>query len=92
WQDVDPDHMSYEELVALGDAVGVESRGLSSDAIAELPVTSYKRGHTGGSTSSDSEQCVICRHDYEEDEMLLTLPCKHKYHSECIQQWLQINK
>lgn len=29
WQDVDLDNMLYEELVALGEAVGTESKGVS---------------------------------------------------------------
>ena len=37
-------------------------------------------------------RCVVCRHEYEEGDAMLTLPCKHNYHSECIQQWLRINK
>ncbi|MQL76383.1 hypothetical protein Taro_008776 [Colocasia esculenta] len=42
WSDVDPDELSYEELVALGEAVGTASRGLTADTIASLPSVSYK--------------------------------------------------
>jgi len=90
WQDVDPDNMSYEELIALGEAVGTESRGLSAQAIAALPGFTHVSDPKDGINSQ--EQCVVCRHEYEEGDAMLTLPCKHKYHSECIQQWLQINK
>lgn len=31
----------WQELVALGEAVGVENKGLSSDMIASLPRSSY---------------------------------------------------
>jgi hypothetical protein len=37
-------------------------------------------------------RCVICRVEFEEGESLVALPCKHSYHPECINQWLQINK
>jgi len=30
--------------------------------------------------------------EFEEGESLIALPCKHSYHPECINQWLQINK
>ncbi|CAK9214301.1 unnamed protein product [Sphagnum troendelagicum] len=90
WQDVDPDNMSYEELIALGEAVGTESKGLSVQAISALPGSSYVPVQQDG--SNDQEQCVVCRHEYEAGDSMLTLPCKHQYHSECIQQWLQINK
>ena len=37
-------------------------------------------------------RCVICRVEFDEGESLVALPCKHPYHSECINQWLQLNK
>lgn len=37
-------------------------------------------------------RCVICRVDYEDDESLTVLSCKHLYHPECINNWLKINK
>ncbi|XP_071701588.1 E3 ubiquitin ligase BIG BROTHER-related-like [Rutidosis leptorrhynchoides] len=89
WDDVDPDELSYEELIALGEVVGTESRGLPTDIIASLRSVTYKaRNIQNGS----SETCVICRLDYEDGDNLILLPCKHSYHSECITNWLQINK
>ncbi|XVF01762.1 hypothetical protein REPUB_Repub04eG0117100 [Reevesia pubescens] len=76
WEEVDPDELSYEELLALGEVVGTESRGLSADSIASLP----------------SVTCVICRVDYEDGDSLTALSCKHSYHPECINNWLKINK
>ncbi|KAI0530627.1 hypothetical protein KFK09_000173 [Dendrobium nobile] len=89
WQEFDPDELSYEELVALGEVVGTESRGLSVDTIASLPSFSYK---AEDGEESNSDQCVICRLDYADGDALVVLSCKHKYHTECINQWLQINK
>uniref|UniRef100_A0A0C9S3B2 TSA: Wollemia nobilis Ref_Wollemi_Transcript_30427_1357 transcribed RNA sequence n=1 Tax=Wollemia nobilis TaxID=56998 RepID=A0A0C9S3B2_9CONI len=89
WQDVDPDNMLYEELVALGEVVGIQSKGLDVDSISSLPLSKYV---SQSPSSSNSEQCVICRLEYEEGDMILTLPCKHQYHSDCIKDWLKINK
>ncbi|KAK9691431.1 hypothetical protein RND81_09G196200 [Saponaria officinalis] len=89
WEEVDPDELSYEELIALGEVVGTESRGLSADAIASLPSTKYK---SKKSEEAETDSCVICRLDYEDDDALTTLPCKHLYHSDCINNWLEINK
>ncbi|XP_050219607.1 E3 ubiquitin ligase BIG BROTHER-related-like [Mercurialis annua] len=89
WEDVDPDELSYEELLALGEVVGHESRGLSADTIASLPSVKYK---VGSSQNGSNDSCVICRIDYEDGETLTLLSCKHSYHSECINNWLKINK
>uniref|UniRef100_A0ACD5Y7J3 Uncharacterized protein n=1 Tax=Avena sativa TaxID=4498 RepID=A0ACD5Y7J3_AVESA len=89
WEDVDPDEYSYEELVALGEVVGTESRGVSADTLASLPSVTYQ---AQDKQDSNMEQCVICRVEFEEGESLVALPCKHSYHSECINQWLQLNK
>ncbi|KAL1197696.1 E3 ubiquitin ligase BIG BROTHER-related [Cardamine amara subsp. amara] len=89
WDEMDPDELSYEELLALGEIVGTESRGLSADTLASLPSKRYKDGDNQNGTN---ESCVICRLDYEDDDDLILLPCKHSYHSECINNWLKINK
>ncbi|CAO2207521.1 unnamed protein product [Urochloa humidicola] len=89
WEDVDPDEYSYEELIALGEVVGTESKGLSSDTIASLPSLTYQ---AQDKQEGNMEQCVICRVEFDEGETLVALPCKHPYHSECINQWLQLNK
>ncbi|CAN8270291.1 unnamed protein product [Cochlearia groenlandica] len=89
WNEMDPDELSYEELLALGEIAGTQSKGLSADTIASLPSKRYKDGDNKNGTS---ESCVICRLDYEDDDDLILLPCKHSYHSECIHNWLEINK
>lgn len=89
WEEVDPDELSYEELLALSEVVGTESRGLSADGIASLPSVNYK---TGSSQNGSNDSCVICRMDYEDGETLTLLSCKHSYHPDCINKWLKINK
>lgn len=89
WEDVDPDEYSYEELIALGEVVGTESKGLAADTIASLPWVTYQ---AQDKQDDNMEQCVICRVEFDEGESLVALPCKHPYHSECINQWLQLNK
>lgn len=36
--------------------------------------------------------CVICMSDFESNELLKTLnPCKHDFHSKCIDPWLKVS-
>ncbi|XP_022894904.1 E3 ubiquitin ligase BIG BROTHER-related-like isoform X2 [Olea europaea var. sylvestris] len=88
--DVDPDELSYEELIALGESVGVESRGLSEAEInGHLHPFAWKSLQN---SLTNIERCVICQVEFEGGEKLVALPCDHPYHSDCITQWLQINK
>jgi hypothetical protein len=33
--------------------------------------------------------CTVCLNDFEENEEVKQLPCKHYFHTECIEKWLQ---
>lgn len=92
WQDtLDPDNMTYEELLELGETVGTQNRGLSQDLISLLPVSIYKCS-LFTRKKSGKDRCVICQMEYKRRERLITLPCKHAYHVDCGTKWLSINK
>lgn len=92
WQDnIDPDNMTYEELLDLGEAVGTQSRGLSQELIKSLPTSRYKAGGFF-SRKKSRERCVICLVTYKIGDQQITLPCKHVYHTKCGRKWLSINK
>ncbi|XP_024977432.1 E3 ubiquitin ligase BIG BROTHER-like isoform X1 [Cynara cardunculus var. scolymus] len=88
--DIDPDNMQYEELVNLTESVGVENRGLSESHISRLPTSIY----TSRMFSKNKEEklCVVCQENFKFGKRLITLPCSHQYHSECIIDWLKIKK
>lgn len=92
WQDnIDPDNMTYEELLELGEAVGTQSRGLTQEQISLLPVSKFKCGFFFRKKSRN-ERCVICQMEYKRGDKRITLPCKHLYHASCGNKWLTINK
>ncbi|GAV88225.1 zf-RING_2 domain-containing protein [Cephalotus follicularis] len=92
WQDnIDPDNMTYEELLELGETVGTQNRGLSQDEISLLPISEYKCGFFSRKKSR-SERCVICQMEYKRGVKRISLPCKHVYHTGCGSRWLSINK
>ncbi|OWM85109.1 E3 ubiquitin ligase BIG BROTHER-related-like [Punica granatum] len=85
--EIDPDNLSYEQLIELGEIIGEEKRGLSAEQVSSIlqPFT-YKSVERG------TDLCVVCQVEYGEGEKLTALPCDHPYHPECISQWLQVKK
>lgn len=47
------------------------------------PTTSYI-------TSTSSSKCAVCLSDFEEGEKIRSLKCKHMFHKDCLDKWLQI--
>ncbi|CAI5483852.1 unnamed protein product [Closterium sp. Yama58-4] len=87
---LDVDEMTYEELTALGEVIGTESKGLAQATIDALPRVAYS---TRTPLRRGEDMCAICQLEYEEGEELLLLPpCHHSYHEACVLQWLGRNK
>ncbi|XP_027905029.1 E3 ubiquitin ligase BIG BROTHER-related-like [Vigna unguiculata] len=87
--EIDPDELSYEELMELGEFIGEETRGLSANEISTClnPYTCQR-----GERKSGIDRCVICQVEYEDGEAVVALQCEHPYHADCISKWLQIKK
>lgn len=62
-----------------------EPLGMSASEVKAMPELVFR---TGASESSGLETCAICLEDYEEEETLRLLPCRHGFHAACIDQWL----
>lgn len=61
-----PDNMTYEQLMELGDQMGKVSRGLTEDQIASLkPVKYYKTsaGTQNANSSKNPASCTVCMSD-----------------------------
>ncbi|MBA0746047.1 hypothetical protein Gogos_008595, partial [Gossypium gossypioides] len=70
--DIDLDDFSYEELIALGELIGIERRGLSEKEISSclVPVKFQSIEH-----ENEIDRCVICQVEYgENEEGLVALP------------------
>nr|TKR90348.1 hypothetical protein D5086_0000234630 [Populus alba] len=88
---LDIDHMTYEQLLELGDRIGYVNTGLKEDEISScvkkinpsiikelpshLPMTLEKK-------------CSICQDEFEEADELGKLDCGHGFHIQCIKKWL----
>ncbi|XP_028775046.1 E3 ubiquitin ligase BIG BROTHER-related-like [Neltuma alba] len=87
--EIDPDEMSYEELIELAEFIGEERKGLPAN---EIPSCLHPYTCHFAENKTGTDRCVICQVEYEEGEALMALHCEHPYHSDCIIKWLQIKK
>lgn len=92
--------MSYEALLELEENLGeVKRRGLEEHTLQGLPRQLHGqgsdlvgRGRGGGEGEGVRErarQCAVCLLDYVLGDELVSLPCTHRFHSECAIQWLR---
>lgn len=56
----------------------------SKDSIEEMPVVEIE-------TEGEEEECVICLEQWENGGKAKQMPCKHRFHGECIEKWLNIH-
>ncbi|WCJ21917.1 RING/U-box superfamily protein [Euphorbia peplus] len=89
---LDIDHMSYEQLLELGERIGYVSTGLKEDEIGrcvrKLKLSIIKDLSSHIHVIPD-KKCSICQEDYEGDDDLGKLECGHGFHIDCIKQWLK---
>ncbi|KAI7724818.1 hypothetical protein M8C21_021016, partial [Ambrosia artemisiifolia] len=88
---LDIDHMTYEELVALGEQIGNAGSGLSKNFIFDhLKMRIYTSSNPEDASSSDPNLnfCTICQMEYNDQEKIGMLDCSHEYHVDCIEKWL----
>ena len=66
------------------------NRVATEDQINKLPIHIMTQEEIDKDTQTDSIPpcCSICLAPYEVKEELRTLPCDHKFHKHCIDEWL----
>lgn len=95
---LDIDHMSYEELLALGEHIGSVTTGLTENFICKnlktrtftRPPTCINHDQASCPDQLKTDFCVVCQADYEHEETIGKLDCEHEYHGECIKKWLLV--
>lgn len=60
-------------------------RPASRASIDAMPTVEVVSGENSG------EQCAICLEGWEAGETAKEMPCKHRFHGDCIERWLNIN-
>jgi len=76
-RDLSPE--DYDMLLALDEQIAKKTVDQSEiDGYESRPVT----------PSLEGSSCSVCMCDFEPDESVKVLPCKHLFHKECIAKWL----
>ncbi|KAF0720493.1 hypothetical protein AaE_010310 [Aphanomyces astaci] len=80
-----------QQMIRHGAAVSgmVRPRGMSKEQIDHFELVKFAPASTA---DVSDEMCPICLVDYTPDQELRQLPCNHRYHPPCIDEWLQKNQ
>ncbi|CAI5742196.1 unnamed protein product [Peronospora destructor] len=85
---IDPDNMTYEELLRLGEEVGDVKkerwRRMAMQVLSSLPTHHWTRSH-------GKDTCIICQYDFMQNDRAMTLPCAHVFHEDCVGDWIREN-
>ncbi|KAL1531443.1 RING-type E3 ubiquitin transferase [Salvia divinorum] len=79
----------YEQSTPNFYDVGNVNEGLSKKDLSKLSSSKYK---IKSSKEKEKEQCVICCAEFKNGDKVITLACKHVFHSKCIIKWLEVKK
>jgi len=61
-----------------------QNTALSEEQISNLPTFKYKK-------NNQTENCSICLVEFQDDDDIFDLQCKHKFHRICGSSWFKIN-
>ncbi|KAJ8080963.1 hypothetical protein PM082_017798 [Marasmius tenuissimus] len=96
----DPDTLdSFEALLDIADLLGqvkpptaskedIERSGLEVIKATQVPQFEQEKKISSNCT----ERCLICLEDYHDEDDVRVLTCKHAFHMDCVDKWLQEGK
>lgn len=85
--------VGFEEA-AHSDVHSLSEQGLSKSLIRRLQkvvfVPNVPRADAGvASDHSELEDCSVCLEHFVSGQQLISLPCKHRFHPDCLTPWLE---
>ncbi|CAO2184926.1 unnamed protein product [Urochloa humidicola] len=70
-----------------GDASRQGTPPAKKEAVEAMPTVEI----TGGNVGGDSDSCPVCLEDYAPGERAREMPCRHRFHANCIVPWLEMH-
>ena len=71
------------------------SKGASIDVIEKIPTVKFRdlvdRSPAEGGGAEVDETCPICLSNFEAEDNLRVLRCRHHFHKSCVDEWLAVN-
>lgn len=80
---------TYEELLALQDAIGMADNGLTQAQIDILPTTIYTQDENAENVE-EAPICTVCLEPFGVGDTIRILPCGERFHKDCIDRWLAL--
>jgi len=85
------DNMDYDQLMQIFG--GPTQHPAEDGVISSLPTQTLSEEEAAQCKERDKDgpnhQCSVCLEGYEAGQEVKSLPCLHRFHSECIDHWLQ---
>ena len=70
-------------LNRLFDQSGMQTRGADAETIASLPLEQI-------GPADEGEECPVCKEAYVVQEEVKCMPCRHRFHIDCLDPWLKM--
>ncbi|KAF7799383.1 hypothetical protein EIP86_010615 [Pleurotus ostreatoroseus] len=90
---------SYEALWELAELLGqvkpptATREDIDKSGLQIIKASDLSRYEKEGRVQSNCvERCLICLDDYDPDDDLRLMTCRHTFHKECVDKWLQVGR
>jgi len=71
---------------------GADDRAIKNLPTRKIAASDLPNDSKEDDDDSDGPSCAICMQPYKVDDELRILPCRHEFHTQCVDKWLPMKK